>query len=80
MKTLTLKVPERLNAELEESARAEGLSKSEFIRDAIEEQVKRKKRGNKAPRVYDLISDLVGSLKGPGDLSTNPKHMEGFGE
>lgn len=23
---------------------------------------------------------MVGAMEGPGDLSTNPKHMEGFGE
>lgn len=23
---------------------------------------------------------MVGAMQGPGDLSTNPKHMEGFGE
>ena len=29
---------------------------------------------------YDLAKDVVGSLDGPEDLSTNPKYMEGFGE
>ena len=28
----------------------------------------------------DLSYDLAGCLEGPGDLSTNPEHMEGFGE
>ncbi len=27
----------------------------------------------------ELAGDLVGSVEGPGDLSTNPKYMEGFG-
>ncbi len=27
----------------------------------------------------DLSYDLAGCLEGPGDLSTNPEHMEGFG-
>ncbi|MCZ6757909.1 MAG: hypothetical protein O7C39_06480 [Bacteroidetes bacterium] len=26
------------------------------------------------------IEHLIGSIEGPGDLSTNPKYMEGFGE
>ena len=32
--------------------------------------------------VYDALNELgiIGSITdGPGDLSTNPKHMEGFG-
>lgn len=27
----------------------------------------------------ELAGDLVGCIEGPGDLSTNPKYMEGFG-
>jgi len=27
----------------------------------------------------DVSRDLVGCVEGPGDLSTNPKYMEGFG-
>jgi hypothetical protein len=29
--------------------------------------------------VGDLAGDLIGSLEGPGDLSTSPRHMRGFG-
>ena len=28
----------------------------------------------------DLTKDVCGMFEGPGDLSTNPKYMEGFGE
>jgi hypothetical protein len=28
----------------------------------------------------EAASEFVGCLEGPGDLSTNPKYMEGFGE
>ncbi|NBO30927.1 MAG: hypothetical protein LVT47_10640 [Cyanobacteria bacterium LVE1205-1] len=27
----------------------------------------------------DVSRDIVGCVEGPGDLSTNPKYMEGFG-
>ncbi len=30
--------------------------------------------------VLALTADLCGSLDGPGDLSTNPKHMEDYGK
>ncbi len=29
---------------------------------------------------YELSKHLIGSIEGPGDLSTNPKYMDGFGE
>jgi len=28
----------------------------------------------------EAASEFIGCLEGPGDLSTNPKYMEGFGE
>lgn len=28
----------------------------------------------------EAASEFAGCLEGPGDLSTNPKYMEGFGE
>jgi len=32
--------------------------------------------------LYDALQarGMVGALRGPGDLSTHPKHMEGFGK
>lgn len=32
------------------------------------------------PTVAELAADLIGSLEGPGDLSANPKYMEGYGQ
>jgi hypothetical protein len=40
--------------------------------------------GGAAPEktLYDVLSErgILGCFDGPTDLSTNPKHMEGFGE
>ena len=30
--------------------------------------------------LYDRLKHLCGVLSGPGDLSTNPKYMEGYGK
>ena len=30
--------------------------------------------------LYDRIKNLCGVISGPGDLSTNPKYMEGYGQ
>jgi hypothetical protein len=32
-----------------------------------------------ADSLYDRIKHLCGVISGPGDLSTNPKYMEGYG-
>jgi len=78
MTTITCKIPERLNAQLEAAARAKRVSKSAIVRRALEEQVRRAGRGA-VPSAYDLVKHLAGSVHGPRDLSTNPRHMEGFG-
>ena len=32
-----------------------------------------------APSGFDLLGEIIGSLEGPADLSTNPAHLEGYG-
>jgi hypothetical protein len=32
------------------------------------------------PSVAEVAGDLVGSLKGPRDLSSNSKHLAGYGK
>ncbi|HMD54536.1 MAG TPA: CopG family transcriptional regulator [Phycisphaerae bacterium] len=78
MKTITCKLPERLDAELETAAREEGITKSRIVRRALEAHVG-KKRIRKSLRAFDLVKDLNGSVKGPADLLKNPKYMEKFG-
>jgi metal-responsive CopG/Arc/MetJ family transcriptional regulator len=78
MKTVTCKLPEKLDADLAAAARQEGISKSEVVRNALENQIGRR-RGKKTHRAFDLVGNLSGSLKGPADLLTNPRYMENFG-
>jgi hypothetical protein len=78
MKTITCKLPESLDAELEAAAREEGVSKSQVVRKALEDRIGRK-RAKKSPRAYDLVKDLCGSVKLPSDILTNPKYMDDFG-
>jgi predicted transcriptional regulator len=75
MKTVSFKVPVELDKALTELARRRKSSRSAVVREAIEAATRGEKRS-----VTELAGDLVGSLEGPGDLSTNPKYMEGFGE
>lgn len=79
MNTLTVKLPAALNARLEALVRARKQSKSALVREALERLVEESAPPAKAS-VLDLVGDLAGIGDGPRDLSSNPKHMRGFGE
>ena len=61
----------------------------ETVQDAIADEVlarveaeeEAQKQDSDTPSVpYDRIKHLLGVFEGPGDLSTNPKYRDGFGE
>jgi metal-responsive CopG/Arc/MetJ family transcriptional regulator len=79
MERINVRVESRLKQRLEAEAREKGVSPSQIVRQAIEEHLRQQRPGESC---YDLARRLgiLGSAKGlPSDLSTNPKHMEGFG-
>ena len=76
MKTLTVKLPALLAAWLSRRARELGRPQSEIVREALE----RARTGQDMVSCHDLMADVCGTLRGPRDLSTNPKHLAGFGE
>ncbi len=78
MTTITCKIPERLDEELEALARRNRVSKSAVVRQALEQQIRRTRKQS-VPNAFDKIKSLSGSLRGPADLSSNPRHLEGFG-
>lgn len=76
MKTVTLKLPEQLGAWVEAEANRTGISKSEVIRQILQERQQR--RGETA---YGMAADLCGCVgSGRRDLSTNKKYLKGFGK
>lgn len=70
MKTLSLKLPEILEARLNTIARKKGLSKSETVRLALIGYLSHED-SSKGKSFLDLSSALAGSIEGPSDLSTN---------
>jgi hypothetical protein len=76
MKTISVKLPSPLAAWLTRQANERQQSQSELVREALEQH----RKGNSKPSCHDLLEDLCGSVKGPRDLSTNPKYLEGFGK
>lgn len=79
MKTISLKIPERLDAKLTAAATRRGTSKSELVREALQSYLTAAD-GAESASCLDLTADLVGCVDGgPRDLSYNKKHMKGFG-
>ena len=79
MNTVSLKLPDALHKRLEETASRSGRSKSAILREALEHYLDRTEPAAKGS-VYDLLRDVVGSVEGPSDLSTNARHLEDLGE
>ena len=77
MRTVSLKLPDEIDARLEARARHLGRSKSDITREALTRLLDEdmSQRGSS----LDLVRDLVGSVNGPGDLSVNKKHMRKYG-
>jgi Arc/MetJ-type ribon-helix-helix transcriptional regulator len=75
MKTLTVRLPEALVADIEAESRARKLSKSDIVRERL--SAADGTRGD-APVLPEAIADLIGSVDGlPADLSARKKkHLE----
>lgn len=76
MESMSIKLPRTLSAKVSRIARRRNVSRTEVVRDALEAYTSRE--GSSAATA---VSDLKGCLKGlPRDLSTNHKHLKGYGE
>jgi Arc/MetJ-type ribon-helix-helix transcriptional regulator len=72
MKTITVRLPEPLAAEIEAESRGRKCSKSDVIRERLERSEGRARRRSKS---LHAITDLIGSVAGlPADLSSRKKH------
>ena len=70
MKTLTVRLPEELAAQIEAESRERRMSKSNVIRERLKLARSRHRRAN----LLDSIGNLIGSVDGlPADLSTRKK-------
>ncbi|HXX69877.1 MAG TPA: CopG family transcriptional regulator [Polyangiaceae bacterium] len=76
MRTVSIRLPECLDCRLTTLAKRWKTSRSTVLREALEELIARSPKFT----VGELAADLIGSVEGPRDLSTNPKYMEGFGQ
>ncbi len=68
---------------LAKRAEETGRPASELLDELLIETKKRPRRVPREGRSFlDAMKEcgMVGAMEGPGDLSTNPAHMEGFGK
>jgi Arc/MetJ-type ribon-helix-helix transcriptional regulator len=70
MKTLTVRLPDALSAELDAEAERRRVPKSDIVRERLQSGAGRRE----AKTTLDAISDLIGSVDGlPTDLSARKK-------
>lgn len=61
-------------------ARRRGVSQKRAVLDLVEKEVEEEPIKAEPGSFLDRNRSSCGVFNGPGDLSTNPKYMEGFGQ
>lgn len=79
MKTLTVKLPDDLARQLDQTAGRKGCTRSALIRQALAGYLVENRASDQGPSALDLAGDLVGCADGPEDLSSNPDHLADYG-
>jgi hypothetical protein len=81
VRTLTVRLPEPLVAEIEAESRGRGRSKSDIVRERLQRAAPPTRNH---PAALDAIADLIGSVNGlPRDLSARKKQYlksTGYGQ
>jgi len=71
MRTLTVRLPEALVAQIAAESQARKVSKSDVVRERLQAGARRRPRR----AAFERIADLIGSVDGlPVDLSARKKH------
>ena len=76
MRTITVKLPDSLALRLRQVVGRRRATQSDVIREALEAHLAAPSPGS----CFELVGDLAGSLRGGArDLSSNKRHLKGFG-
>jgi Arc/MetJ-type ribon-helix-helix transcriptional regulator len=79
MAVVTIRLDAEAASDVERSARACGQTKSEFIRAAVEERVRKTSRRERKLTAYDRLKDFIGSCSSGGAnyaVDTGRKYAE----
>lgn len=83
MRTLSIKVPEALDRDLSRLAKRRGVSKSVLVRDTMGDLVAHERSDADRPPVGSFLAlagNLAGCVDAPEDMSSNKRHLEGYGQ
>ena len=77
MKTITVRLPDSIVAEIDAESRERGVSKSDIVRERLQHGASRDRRSS----TLNEIADLIGSVRAlPEDLSARKrKHLKTTG-
>lgn len=75
-----MKLTPEQKQKIELLAEKKGVSQKEAIMSLVNEEVVKYKIEPTPGSLLDRAKHLIGTIEGPGDLSTNPKYLEGLGE
>ena len=79
---ISVRIPEHLGQRLRQRSQMRGTPESELVRQALESYLTQQ-TGRESAYDAAMAAGVIGCAKSSGmpkDLSTNPKHFEGFGE
>jgi hypothetical protein len=76
MEALSFKLPAGLRRRLADEARRRRVSQSTIIRESLQATLLEAPRTRGELSCTDLAGDLVGSVRGPRDASTNKRYLE----
>lgn len=78
MPIVTLKLPDALAVRLRSAVKRRGRTQSALVREALEAHLERDEEAV-GGSCLDLVRDLAGSLEGAPDLSSDRRHLRGYG-
>ena len=82
MSTLTLELNDSLATRLQSASAKRHIAPEQFVRETIERALQEGlELDENSPSLRELMGNAIGCMdSGIGDLATNPKHLEGFGQ
>ncbi len=80
VKWFGMKLKPEEKKKIERLAERKGVSQKEAVMEAVNKEAEEEPIVAEPGSFLDRNRDLFGAGKGPGDLSTNPKYMKGYGK
>ncbi len=76
MNAISVKLPDALRERLASEAKRRNVTESTIVRESLEQMLFANKAGRGELSCADLAGDLIGSMRGPRDLSSNKEYLQ----